>query len=445
MSRLPESAAVVLLLLSTGTSGLKLNPVKQMTHRIDLFSESKASSLALNNAILRRDFLRLQIQTKLSGDWTRDDAELDSLLAEEMLASEEINKLKSTIKRWSYIEEKLRFAASPGSNNQLQAFEDIEYNIASSKVLIAHLLLTKHKSNEHNRERNDSGESFSSTTELTEQNALYDLELSCPVLWKHASSWRSVDSGWMDCFSSMGAMYIQMGRTEYARSMNQKLLTELPWLWDVIPSQHRLKNDLPEGQDVTVTGASPPSPPTDNDTTHLALTQFLKLSKWDKMLISSEIKSFWGLAHGIRSSFRMLIEDFLGTPHARLRISIFIRAQQVTDEILSQFLNSTNSSLQEYITNQDTDGKDQAQATSPSPFSESSVSSESSLFDDERVKVLIDENATSIEMSASSTVLPLPALSLQHQAGLIDTRSLKVKESVGRNQAHEHTHMNTHT
>jgi hypothetical protein len=77
------------------------------------------------------------------------------------------------------------------------------------------------------------------------------------------------------------------------------------------------------------------------------------LSAKDRRLISSELKSAWTLAEGIRSSFKVLVDDFIRSDSKRIRLGIFtrydlfilsfnsfkclVRAQQVTDEILVQF------------------------------------------------------------------------------------------------------------
>ena len=52
--------------------------------------------------------------------------------------------------------------------------------------------------------------------------ALIDLEGTCPILWDHANSRRSMESeGWLDCFSAMGSLYLEFEKYEDAKIIDQ--------------------------------------------------------------------------------------------------------------------------------------------------------------------------------------------------------------------------------
>ena len=110
---------------------LKLTPVQQLTQRIDLFSESKSIQLSLQNAI--------RLQKRLIYDYFDNRSEL--IVGEEckkegvsrvdqFLHSEEVLRLIHVIKRWSYIEDKLRHAISPNSMQHVRfrtIFDDYKH------------------------------------------------------------------------------------------------------------------------------------------------------------------------------------------------------------------------------------------------------------------------------------------------------------------------------
>jgi hypothetical protein len=90
-----------ILMLIAPIAALKLTPVQQQTQRIDLANESKNILMALNNAIRRTQHY---------------DPMTDLMMSAEFL------NLHTIIKRWSYIEEKLRSAILPGSLQQVKFF-----------------------------------------------------------------------------------------------------------------------------------------------------------------------------------------------------------------------------------------------------------------------------------------------------------------------------------
>lgn len=91
-----------LIVLLPIVAGLKLTPVQQLTQRVDLASESKSTASALANAQLKFE----QFETS--------DTDL-----REFLESAEIQKLYAIIRRWTYIEEKLKFSMANGQTVQV--------------------------------------------------------------------------------------------------------------------------------------------------------------------------------------------------------------------------------------------------------------------------------------------------------------------------------------
>lgn len=90
------------------------------------------------------------------------------------------------------------------------------------------------------------------------------------------------------------------------------------------------------------------------------LGQLSLLSRKDRKVLSMELKNSWTLIESIRESFKILVEDFMNSNSARIRLGTFtkyerslseyalyhmitckFRAQQVTDEILEHFAKST--------------------------------------------------------------------------------------------------------
>lgn len=270
------------IVAATVASSLKLTPVQQGTQKLDLLNEARMSSATLNSAV-----------DKIS------TVEVNS--GEDLLESTEIHRLLSMIKRWSVIEERLLIGSSPEILHQLKSFEDVIHNVASAKALLGHIFL---RSNQADK-------------------ALNELETSCPLLWKYKSSWRSLENdGWLDCYASLGDLYLKSGRQNEAFAVEKELLQSLPWLSSIITSETSTQDNFAslELKD---------------------LNKLMKLSPQDRKLISIEIKSAWALAEGIRDSFKVLVDDFLKSDSHRIQLNIFLRAQKVTEEILEQYATSS--------------------------------------------------------------------------------------------------------
>ena len=91
-----------LLLFLPVVASLKLTPVQQLTQRVDLSNEVQTTTVTLNNALSTFEQLELISEIDLK----------------DFLESPEIQKLYSVIRRWSYIEERLKISMSSGSLSQ---------------------------------------------------------------------------------------------------------------------------------------------------------------------------------------------------------------------------------------------------------------------------------------------------------------------------------------
>lgn len=89
---------------SVGVNGLKLTPVQQLTQRIDLSSESHSIAMMLNRAIGRKE-LAFEYE-----NMARPNSPNLQHFYNELIESAEFNSLKSSMKRWGAIEEKLQLS-----------------------------------------------------------------------------------------------------------------------------------------------------------------------------------------------------------------------------------------------------------------------------------------------------------------------------------------------
>lgn len=140
----------------------------------------------------------------------------------------------------------------------------------------------------------------------------------------------------MDCFVSLQYLYSKYSMLTDLKHLESKLEEKLPWLLSVISSGTQTSDSL--------------------------LSQLSSLNRKDRKVLSMELKNSWTLIESIRESFKILVEDFMNSNSARIRLGTFIkygryifhfntiydkvvneyfRAQQVTDEILEHFAKST--------------------------------------------------------------------------------------------------------
>ena len=95
---------------------LKLTPVQQLTQRIDLSNEAQSSFIAVNSAVKKKQQI-LQFVI-VDDEYQQNDRSLEPYFRD-VLESAEFQKLHSTIKRWSLIEDKLRHAISIENHTQV--------------------------------------------------------------------------------------------------------------------------------------------------------------------------------------------------------------------------------------------------------------------------------------------------------------------------------------
>lgn len=96
------------------TNGLKLSPIQQQIHRVDIGSETQMLSLAFKEAYAFIHSERL----KQSDGEAASSFELSQGTTSEKSLSEQVAKLKASIDRWSLLEEKLQQTIAPSSSKQ---------------------------------------------------------------------------------------------------------------------------------------------------------------------------------------------------------------------------------------------------------------------------------------------------------------------------------------
>eukprot|EP00981_Chlorochromonas_danica_P010123 scaffold3045_cov179-Ochromonas_danica.AAC.6 len=268
----------VLILLAATVQGLKLTPVHHGMQKIDLSYESHVATTALTNALQKIE-----------------DGNLPFHDSKALLETAEIQKLHSVVRRWANMEDRLKGAIAPGSTSQLQLFEDIVHNIASIRVLIGHLLL---RADDY-------------------QQAKFELELSCPALWKYKSAWRSIDSdGWLDCFASLGELYEREGDIAHLREIGQKLLQMVPPL-QILLNHFSLATDAKQMS---------------------FIKKFILLGPMRRKQIASEIKRSWLALEKVRDVLQPAVDEFILFGTNRSRLSILLRVQNDIEEIIEHYL-----------------------------------------------------------------------------------------------------------
>jgi hypothetical protein len=90
------------LVIAPYALSLKLTPVQQSAQRVDLANESRSTAIALNNALYKIE----------QGEIPLYDPQL-------ILNAPEIQRLHAVVRRWTYMEDRLRTAISPGSSQQV--------------------------------------------------------------------------------------------------------------------------------------------------------------------------------------------------------------------------------------------------------------------------------------------------------------------------------------
>lgn len=108
-----------------------------------------------------------------------------------------------------------------------------------------------------------------------------------------------LNKGWLDCFVSLRYLYSKNGMGGDLQQLETTLTEKLPWLLSVI------SNGDPKSESL--------------------LSQLSLLSRKDRKVLSMELKNSWTLIESIRESFRILVEDFMNSNSARIRLGTFTK------------------------------------------------------------------------------------------------------------------------
>ena len=106
----------------------------------------------------------------------------------------------------------------------------------------------------------------------------------------------------------MGQIYNTQGLLSSAQVVEEKLIRQIPWIEYVYKSSPL---DAPRVQNKKANMET--------------LKKFMELPAEDRKLLTIEIKGAWAFAEAIRSSFKMLVEDFVETESSRVRLGIYVR------------------------------------------------------------------------------------------------------------------------
>lgn len=109
----------------------------------------------------------------------------------------------------------------------------------------------------------------------------------------------TINKGWLDCFVSLRYLYAKNGMGGDLEHLESTLTEKLPWLLSVINNG--------------------------NPNSDCLLCQLSSLSRKDRKVLSMELKNSWTLIESIRESFRILVEDFMNSNSARIRLGTFTK------------------------------------------------------------------------------------------------------------------------
>lgn len=107
----------------TTTYGLKLSPIQQQIHRVDIGSETQILSAAFKEAYA---YIHTERLSQADGEIT-STFELSQGTTSEKNLSEQVTKLKASIDRWSLLEEKLQQTIAPSSSKQYKVVSMISF------------------------------------------------------------------------------------------------------------------------------------------------------------------------------------------------------------------------------------------------------------------------------------------------------------------------------
>ena len=104
----------------------------------------------------------------------------------------------------------------------------------------------------------------------------------------------------MDCFATLGEYYLSQGKREDVQIIADKLVRSHPWIFLVLKIAKE-------------------------ETTIEVLKAFIALSSEDRKVIAMEVKGAWTFVEGIRNSFKLLMDEFIGSESSRKRQTIVNR------------------------------------------------------------------------------------------------------------------------
>ena len=129
----------------------------------------------------------------------------------------------------------------------------------------------------------------------TLHSSLYS-NLSVPLI-------SSTTKGWLDCYSTLGDIYVRMGRFEQAAELEKELILRMPWL--ALTFSGKLTNSKLR--------------------TLATISHLTRVSREERRMISVYIKSAWKTAETLRAQLNELVSEFVLADTDKRRMSIYIR------------------------------------------------------------------------------------------------------------------------
>jgi len=117
------------------TEGLKLSPIQQQIHRVDIGSETQMLHVAFKEAYA---YIHAERLSQTDGEASSTFELSQQGAASEKNLNEQVAKLKASIDRWSLLEEKLQQTIAPSSSRQYKQVSI--YSLSTNVITILNKL-----------------------------------------------------------------------------------------------------------------------------------------------------------------------------------------------------------------------------------------------------------------------------------------------------------------
>ncbi len=112
--------------------------------------------------------------------------------------------------------------------------------------------------------------------------------------------------GWLDCYVSLGELYLELGGFEV---FEERVRHNMSWLASVLSADKQ--------RNLTTTSS-------DAAALQGQLRTLMSLSKTDRVLLSSEIRVAWNVIETVREALTPIVEEFVSSDSRRIRLGLFL-------------------------------------------------------------------------------------------------------------------------